>query len=134
MEAKMHTVELDPKLVARLERFGPASEQDLEDYLQRVVNEVMRNYLRQLETQKLNEEQKAFELQHPELVKEFLGKYVAFHQGQLIDVDDDQYTLYVRVHQHYPETAIGIFPVTETGEMPVYRSTTTRIHPRGSSV
>jgi len=130
----MHTVELDPKLVARLERFGPVSEQDLEDYLQRVVNEVMRNYLKQLETQKLNEEQKAFELQHPELVKEFLDKYVAFHQGQLIDVDDDQYTLYVRVHQRFPETAIGIFPVTETGEMPVYRSTTTRIQSRGSSV
>ena len=67
-------------------------------------------------------------------MKEYLGKYVAFHQGQLIDVDEDQYTLYVRVHERYPETAIGIFPVTETGEMPVYRSTTTRIHPRGTTV
>lgn len=129
----MHTVELDPNLVSRLERFG-RSEQDLEGYVQRVVNEVMRNYLNQLEAQKLTEEQNAFELQHPQLVKEYLGKYVAFHQGQLIDVDEDQYTLYVRVHQRYPETAIGIFPVTETGEMPVYRSTTTRMHPRGSAV
>jgi hypothetical protein len=132
VEVKVHTVELDPKLVARLERLDPAPEQDLDDYLQRVVNDAMRNYLRQLEAQKLGEEQKAFALQHPQLVKQYLGKYVAFHQGQFIDVDDDQYTLYVRVHQRYPEAAIGIFPVTETGEMPVYRSTTTRIPRKGS--
>lgn len=129
----MHTVELDPRLVARLEHLGHAPEQDLNDYLRRVVNDVMRNYLKELEAQKLSEEQKAFELQHPQLVKEHLGRYVAFHQGQFIDVDDDQYTLYVRVHQRYPETAIGIFPVTETGEMPVYRSISTRIPRKGSA-
>ena len=48
----------------------------------------------------------AYEAMHGELVKKFLGQYVAIYQGRLVDHDDDPVVLHQRIEKHYPATTV----------------------------
>jgi hypothetical protein len=127
----MTAIQLDPHLAIRIEELKKSLNGSIEIEVQEAANEAIQRLLDQLVIRKLEQEQRAFEAQHSQLVEKFLGRFVAFHQGQLVDVDDDQHNLYVRVQQAYPNAAVGIFPVTESAEMPALRSTGVRFSPSG---
>ncbi len=68
-------------------------------------------------------EELAFQRLHPELVKRYLGEYVAVLDGQVIDHDRDQVALYKRIRQRYPDQFVLISPVTKNPvEEYVFRS------------
>ncbi|MCE7988907.1 MAG: hypothetical protein DYG89_47735 [Caldilinea sp. CFX5] len=77
--------------------------------------------------QTLDREQAAFEALHTQLIHTHFGQFVAINEGILIDADVNQRELYIRVHQHRPDTVIGIFPVRESNQMPVHRYIGSRI-------
>jgi hypothetical protein len=122
----MNVIHLDPKLSERIEALKNSGE-DVEAKIQKAVNKAVRTILEEWVDQKLDEERAAFEAQHPHLVTAYLGKYVAFHQGQLIDTDESERQLYIRVRQQFPDTVVAIFPVDETSQMRVHYSTNTRL-------
>jgi hypothetical protein len=49
---------------------------------------------------------------HPLLVKEHLGQYVAVHNGQLIDYDEDFQALHNRIRQQYGRRPVLLRQVT----------------------
>jgi hypothetical protein len=127
--AMIKVIELEQDVIERVELFQEHSGTEIEANLPQVVNEAVRKYVQTLEFQALDKEQEAYRRQHPQLVGEYLGKYVAFHQEQLIDWDEDERNLIIRVRQRYPHKVIGIFPVDETSEIRVHRHLSTRLSP-----
>lgn len=115
----MHSIPLDPALVSRINSLAQDMQNDIHAQMAQTANDAIRDLVRELQGQKLWQEQRAFEAQHYQLVKEYLGQYVAFHNEQMIDSDDNQRTLYIRTHRRYPGTVIGIFLVRETSERPI---------------
>ena len=68
------------------------------------------------ETQSIEQEEIAFQAMHSSLVKDYLGKYVAILDSQMIDHDTDQVDLYLRIRQAYPDRFVLIAQVQTTPE------------------
>lgn len=62
----------------------------------------------------LAQEQAAFERMKPELLKTHKGKFVAIHDGKLVDSDADEETLVERVYSKFGYHTILITEVTLT--------------------
>lgn len=50
----------------------------------------------------------AFEEQHQQLVKRYLGEYVALHQGRIVDHDKSQRALLTRIEAQFPDEIVLI--------------------------
>lgn len=122
----MNIVHLDPELSERIAALKHAGE-DFEIRIQSAVNKAVNDVLDEWIDQKLDQERFAFETQHAQLVETYLGQYVAFHEGKLIDADESERQLYIRIRQQFPHTVVAIFPVDETNEMRTHRSTRTQL-------
>ncbi len=68
-------------------------------------------------------EKAAYQTLHAKLLANHKGKFVAIHQGKLVDQDEDQTTLLLRIRQHYPEQIVLITQVLpEADEVYTLRS------------
>ena len=63
------------------------------------------------EGEALLREQKAFETMHPDLLARYPGQYVAVLGGKVIDHDENQYELWIRTHNGFPEMPVLIKPI-----------------------
>jgi len=68
----------------------------------------------------MEQEVAAFEALHPKLVKQYLGKYVAIYQGQVVDHDPDEDSLIDRIEATFPDEVVLIRPVQEQLPPPLY--------------
>lgn len=64
--------------------------------------------------EKMLQEVNAYESLHTELVENYLGNYVAIHQGQVVDNDSDSEEIIIRIGERYPDEAILIRKVQKT--------------------
>ncbi len=55
----------------------------------------------------------AFEKQHEHLVAQYLGHYIAMHQGKVVDYDTDELLLVDRIEATYPNEVVLIRLVEE---------------------
>jgi hypothetical protein len=76
----------------------------------------VRTYLRQLERDKIRAEVEAFRAMHPDLVKQYSGKYVALYKGQLVDHDEDFQALHHRIRQRFGRQPVLLRQVTSEPE------------------
>jgi hypothetical protein len=67
----------------------------------------------------LTAEQAAWSAKPPEERKPYRGEFVAVREGQVVDHDADQRTLYLRVRARFGHTPVLIVPAEWT-ELPVY--------------
>lgn len=72
----------------------------------------IQQYLRREADRKIHEEEKVYRLQHEELLTNYNGRFIAMHNGQVIDNDEDELTLLLRVRKQYPHTGILIKKVS----------------------
>ncbi len=93
----------------------PIAEQEDKE-VSEVVNEALRRYLWEAKERKIDREMRAYRAMHAELKQRFLGKYVAIHNGELVDYDADRHALSRRVRQKYGNAAVLITPVEEQPE------------------
>ncbi len=68
---------------------------------------------------KWEREYRAFLQKLPELLKTHRGKYVAFHEGQMVDSGDDELALASRVWDKYGYVPIHVGLVTDQPLRPV---------------
>jgi hypothetical protein len=69
-------------------------------------------------------EHQAFQRLLPELLQEYRGKYVAIHEGKVVDSDSDDITLVQRVHSRIGYVPIHVALVTDRppiARIPHYR-------------
>lgn len=60
---------------------------------------------------KIAQEQKAYEAQHGTLYQKFAGKFIAIHEGKVVDHDADRVALSRRIRTMYGKQPILITPV-----------------------
>lgn len=108
----MSTVTLPPQLMAELAQAATEQATKPEELLAQAV----RAYLRQLERDKIKAEVETFRALHLELVKHYLGKYVALHKGQLVDHDEDFQALHSRIRQRFGRQPVLLRQVTSEPE------------------
>lgn len=77
-----------------------------------LAEKAIRQYLRREAAKKIRKEESFFRQQHESLLKTHKGKYIAMHNGQVIDNDSDELALYLRIRQKYPALGILIKKVT----------------------
>lgn len=88
-----------------------------------LLNKALKNYRRQLEETKIEAEKQHFLRQHSLLKKNYLGRFIALHHGQIVDHDQDFETLHRRIRQKYGREAILMRRVEEEPDRPlVWRS------------
>jgi predicted transcriptional regulator len=71
-----------------------------------LASKAIRRFLREEAEQKVRLEEQSFRAQHATLLEQYAGRFVAMHDGQVIDSDDDELALYLRVRERFP--AVGI--------------------------
>jgi len=89
-------------LKQRLEQHAERQKRHLSDALEDAV----RMYLREQDRAKIRREQDAYEKMHADLVRTHFGKWVAIHEGALVDVDDELAPLHRRVRARYGDEAV----------------------------
>lgn len=111
----MPVVELAQHWVDELSELKPDSTTvDLDN----VVDTAMKQYMFRQRQEKIERERQWYETQHTELAQTYGGRYIAVHNGQVVDSDVDGTVLAKRVRQHHGRAAIAIIEVAETPELP----------------
>jgi len=113
----MPTVTLDQNVYKRLKAVAKEQETTADALLE----DAARQYLWEIERQKISEESAMYRQQFPELKKKYLGQYIAMHQGKVVDHDTDEDALWQRVRQRYGRTPVLVTRVGETPERTVTR-------------
>jgi hypothetical protein len=90
-------VSMDAALEESLEQI--AAEQGTS--VEKVLNDLAKQYVRQARRAKIDQEFQAYQAMHPQLKEKMLGKHVAIHDGQLIDSDSDAMKLVARVQEQF---------------------------------
>lgn len=107
-----------PELVQRVAQFARATQQ-AED---QVVENAVQAYLAQIEREKIHAETEAFWQMYTDLQKLYLGEYVAVHEQQMVDHDQDILRLEQRVVERFGDIAILIAPVTTSMKRDIQRT------------
>jgi len=115
-------VALQPDLVERVRRVTKNVGASVEDF----VNQAVRERLENLEDQKLEAESQAFERLHPQLIRQYMGQFVAVHNGQVVDADANFEALFLRLQQHLGEIPVLIRAVS-TEPTPELRAPSPRL-------
>jgi hypothetical protein len=110
----MPTIALKAKLIERLQQVATDEETSTEEVLDRAVIEFLEN----IALQKLQDETRAFEAIHPQLVQEYMGEYVAIHNGAVVDHDIEARQLHLRIRERFGQQPILLRQVTEEVKLP----------------
>jgi len=105
----MPTITIEPKLYQRVETAASERKTSVDE----VLADAARDYLWELDRQKISQESQAYRHMHADLKERFLGQYVAVHDGTVVDHDPDIQTLYKRIRQRYGRTPVMITLVEE---------------------
>ncbi len=111
----------NPELVERLELFATIKNTTADSLLQTATNE----YLDKIASQKIRGESTAFQTMHSKLVDNYLGKYVAIHEGKVVDFDHNVRELHLRIRKRFGRMPVLLRQVIATGGEPpelVFRS------------
>ena len=74
---------------------------------------------RELNCRKISEESRTYQQRHAELKAQYLGQYIAMHNGEVVDHDMDVTVLRQRVHQRLGRKPVMITMVEEDAERPL---------------
>ncbi len=108
----MSTVMLSDKVAAQLRRMAVQVSETPEALAERAIREFLRAAARQA----IHQEMQVFRARHAELLQTYEGRYIAMHQGQVVDDDKDQLALLTRIEAQYPDTPVLITRVVSEPE------------------
>jgi glutamyl-tRNA reductase len=113
----MPTVVVESELFERIEQAAREQQSSASD----IFTEAARRYLWELDRRKISEESRIYRQRHTELRDQYLGQYIAMHEGQVVDQDPDLGALRHRVRQKFGRTPIMMTRVEDTAEQPLIR-------------
>jgi predicted transcriptional regulator len=119
METMMTTIKLEPDISEQITYLAEESQVSADAF----VDKALRGYLAQFRREKIRSEMEAFNQQRAKLLTQFSGKYVAVHNGQVIDHDKDLRTLHLRIFALLGRMPVLLKQVTQEPERElVFRS------------
>ena len=115
----MLTITLNDLTASQLTKMAAAQSISPEDLVEKTIRDLLHAEASRI----LARETEAFRAMPAQLLQKYAGEYVALHQGRLIDHDLDQFALYLRVDEQYPDEIILIKQVcSEIEEVYTIRS------------
>ncbi|RME64868.1 MAG: hypothetical protein D6790_02630 [Caldilineae bacterium] len=112
----MPVVEIDQRWVEELKSVGDIAPDDLRS----IVDDALRQHFFYLRQKKIEQERKYYEANHAALYRKYAGKYIAIHNGEVVDVDEDGRVLARRVRQRFGRLPIAIIQVRDSPEPPIF--------------
>jgi len=113
----MHTIVIEPDLYKRIEKAALENKANIDEMLDQAI----RRYLWELDRRKISAESKIYRQRHAKLKAQYLGQYIAIHEGQVVDHDADFPTLRQRIRQQFENTPVMITLVEEDAEQTLVR-------------
>jgi hypothetical protein len=113
----MPTVEIDQRWVEELRSISQVASDDL----RAVVDDALRAHFFHMRQQKIANEREFYEANHTEILQKYRGKFVAIHNGTVLDADEDGRKLSSRVREQHGRIPIAIIEVRETPEAPTFK-------------
>lgn len=104
----MSSLAINDITVRRLRRVAKAKKTSPEQLAEQAIHD----FLRADAEVAIEREIEAFRQMHPNLLKHYLGQYVAIYQGQLVDHDQNRLALYLRIDNQYPDVPVLMRPVS----------------------
>jgi hypothetical protein len=77
-----------------------------------LADRAIRRYLREEADKKIVREEEAYRQQHAQLLAQYAGRFIAVHEGQVVDADDDELVLYGRIRERFSMMGVLIKRVT----------------------
>lgn len=93
-----------------------ATHQPLDKVFEEALEQVFSPFPLHEKHQEMAQEVEAYKALHPQLVKSYLGKFVALFQGKLIDHDEDVVVLSQRINEKLPDEVVLIRRVEPEAE------------------
>lgn len=100
--AKEITVSLPENTYHQVELVAQARDSSISDVLVSTITDIFAPFPVDPKRAEMKKEVAAYRNLHPELVKQYLGQYVAIYRGELVDHDADPVALHYRVVADYP--------------------------------
>ena len=113
----MPTITVEPEIYEQLEAVAEEKQAKTEQ----IVEEALKRYLWEQNNQKISRESALYREQHSEIKKQYLGQFIAMHQGQIVDHDLEFQPLFERIRARFGNIAVMIKKVEEEPETVIYR-------------
>jgi len=113
----MTTVAIEADLYRRIEKAADAKRASVDALL----SEVIQRYLWDLERRAIAEQSAVYRRLHPSLRAEYPDRYIAMHDGEVVDHDVDLPALLGRVRQQWRDTPVLVTWVGDSAEVIVSR-------------
>lgn len=113
----MNTLTIEPELYNRIQKAAQDNRSDIGEF----VKQAIQQYIWELGRQKISDESKIYRQRHTELKKKFLGRYIAMHEGRVVDDDAEFSALRQRIRQKFGETPVMITLVEDVAEQALVR-------------
>ena len=81
-----------------------------------ILEEAVQTSLRRIEREKIQQKVESFMTMHAELSERYLGQYVAVHNGEVVDHDDDFQALHERIRKRFGRQPVMIRRVESNPE------------------
>lgn len=105
----MITITLESHVAAKVEDLSTKLGKSFEES----ILEAVECRLERWNNEKRRKEFEAFDELHSQLKDQYLHQYVAIHNGKVVDVDENQNLLEVRVKEKYGDIAVLVMKVEE---------------------
>lgn len=100
--AKEVTVSLPENTYHQVELVAQARDSSISDILVNTITDIFAPFPVHPRRAEMKREVAAYRNLHPELVKQYLGQYVAIYRGELVDHDADPVSLHYRIVADFP--------------------------------
>ncbi len=102
------TITLSNKIYQQIAKQAKQSRKNISDFVEDVVTDTFSSKINPQNParEKMLQEIDAYKNMHASLVKTYLGKFVAIHEGQLVDYDSDKNALFFRMKKKYPNQIV----------------------------
>lgn len=104
----MTAITLRSNLLIQLSKEAERRQKSVEE----LVNDWLEDQLWLEWHRKIGEESKRFQEQHPRLLKQYEGQYIAMRDGVVLDHDPDLLALHTRIRTRYGDEPVLMTPVT----------------------
>ena len=127
--SKQVTLPIPEDIYNQVESVAATTDRAVVDVLLETISQAFAPFPVNPQRTAMKREIEAYKAMHPELVKNYLGQYVAVYQGKLIDHDPDLVALHQRITAKYPHKTILSRLVQNEAE-PILRMRSPRLEHR----
>jgi hypothetical protein len=128
--SKQITLPIPEDIYRQVENVAATTNRDVVEVLLETISRTFGPFPVNPNRAAMKKEIEAYKAMHPELVKKYLGQYVAIYQGRLVDHDADPIALHRRITAEFPNKTVLSRLVREEAEPVLYmRSPHLERHP-----